>query len=88
MISSLMMIFSRLLFGLLSQAHSGGRLVGAVVGKAEPKKGRMRGYIAMLAVDSTVRKHGLGLRLAATVVQQMTETCEEVGRSELQLTGC
>ena len=60
-------------------AHeASGRLIGAVIGKAEAKKGRLRGYIAMLAVDGAYRKHGLGLRLAATLVEQMSLTCEEV----------
>ena len=62
----------------LAQAHEGGRLVGAVVGKAEPHKGRQRGYVAMLAVEKEYRMHGLGLRLAALAINKMAETCDEI----------
>lgn len=61
-----------------AQAHEGGRLVGAVVGKAEPHKGRQRGYVAMLAVEKEYRMHGLGLRLAALTINKMAETCDEI----------
>ena len=60
------------------QAHEGGRLIGAVVGKAELHKGRLRGYVAMLAVEKEYRMHGLGLRLAALAIDAMAETCDEI----------
>jgi peptide alpha-N-acetyltransferase len=49
-----------------------------VIGKAEQHKGRLRGYIGMLAVEREYRKHGLGLQLAARVVDAMTRTCDEI----------
>jgi peptide alpha-N-acetyltransferase len=60
------------------QAYDGSVLIGAVIGKAEQHKGRLRGYIGMLAVEREYRKHGLGLQLAARVVDAMTRTCDEI----------
>lgn len=61
-------------------AHDGDRLVGAIVNKAElrAKTQRMRGYVAMLAVEKAYRRSGLGRRLAATGLQAMCEVCDEV----------
>ena len=45
----------------MSQAFKASELVGAIVCKEEPtKKGRMRGYVAMLAVEKSNRHLGIG----------------------------
>jgi ribosomal protein S18 acetylase RimI-like enzyme len=44
----------------MSQAMHGEECVGAVVCKLEAKPMAYRGYIAMLAVNSDYRGHGIG----------------------------
>jgi ribosomal protein S18 acetylase RimI-like enzyme len=39
----------------------GDRCIGTIVSKLEPKNDRMRGYIAMLAVDPTFRGRKIGI---------------------------
>jgi peptide alpha-N-acetyltransferase len=72
------MLYAPAPLGSLRQAYDGATLIGAVIGKAEQHKGRLRGYIGMLAVEREYRKHGLGLQLAARVVDAMTRTCDEI----------
>jgi len=52
--------------------------VGVVLCRDEIKKGRLRGYVAMLVVDKAFRKHGIGSRLAAAAVSAMAANCHEV----------
>jgi peptide alpha-N-acetyltransferase len=62
-------------------AHSREKLVGVIICKAErhvKRAMRMRGYIAMLAVDQTFRKRGLGKRLVCAAVHRMAAECDEV----------
>lgn len=62
-------------------AHdAAGALVGAVVCKAEvrPRTGRVRGYVAMLAVEKTVRRVGLGRELAVQVLRRLAPDCDEL----------
>lgn len=63
-----------------AQAYDGDRLIGAIVNKAEfrQRNQRVRGYVAMLAVEKEYRKNGLGQRLALTGLQAMCESCDEV----------
>lgn len=60
--------------------RASGRLVGAIVNKAELRQRtqRVRGYVAMLAVERPYRRGGLGRRLAATGLQAMCMECDEV----------
>ncbi|CAJ0585296.1 unnamed protein product, partial [Mesorhabditis spiculigera] len=56
------------------------KLVGTVICKLDggPYK-RSKGYIAMLAVDQTYRRHGLGTRLVRRAIERMQEKqCDEV----------
>lgn len=66
--------------GLCFLATSAGACVGAVVSKLEKnKRGVLRGYIAMLAVDRDRRKAGLGTRLVRATLEAMRDNeCEEV----------
>ena len=41
-------------------AFADGRMIGNIVCKADRNKGAYRGYIAMLAVEKSYRKHGIG----------------------------
>lgn len=67
-------------------AHSGDKLVGLILCKAEKsKRERMRGYIAMLAVDPAYRKRGLGSKLVVAAVQRMAEACDEVSGRAVQM---
>lgn len=66
---------------LLFQAHSEGKLVGVIVCKEAPvtrRPGLMRGYIAMLAVDTSIRKRGIGTTLVVKAIEKMKEKCHEV----------
>ncbi|CAM9166582.1 unnamed protein product [Choristocarpus tenellus] len=62
-------------------ARAGGRTVGTIVGKAEHEhdKEPLSGYIAMLAVDTEYRKHGIGTALAMLAIKAMKDMgCDEV----------
>ena len=54
--------------------------VGAVVGKLEQQAdGRRKGYVAMLAVDESCRRMGLGTRLVRRAIENMRKNgCDEV----------
>lgn len=56
---------------LLVQAKAGDRTVGSIVCKAEREleDDPLTGYIAMLAVDTTFRKHGVGEHLFIRLVE-------------------
>lgn len=66
--------------GLCYLAMHGASCIGAVVSKLEHnKRGVLRGYIAMLAVQRARRKSGLGTRLVrATIAAMAARRCEEV----------
>ena len=56
-----------------------GQVIGAIVGRLERTKGKLRGYIAMLAVDTEFRGHGIGSTLAKRVIDSMiAQNCDEV----------
>ena len=57
-----------------------GALVGAVVCKAEvrARTGRVRGYVAMLAVEKDLRRAGLGRELAVQVLHRLAPDCDEL----------
>ena len=61
-------------------AHAAGRLVGTVICKSElrPRSQRVRGYVAMLAVDKDFRRGGLGRLLAVEVLHRMAASCDEL----------
>lgn len=63
---------------LIWQAHSGGSLVGVIIGKQEQRRSRQRGYVAMLVVESSFRRYGVGSALASISLAKMAETCDEV----------
>jgi hypothetical protein len=42
------------------QAFHGPKLVGTVIGKAEKEHGVLKGYVAMLAVETTYRRCNIG----------------------------
>ncbi len=66
------------------QAHIGGTLAGAIVAKTEAKidrttgEKRTRGYVAMLAVDRSCRRSGLGIALGSMAIGAMAKVCDEV----------
>jgi len=62
------------------QAYDGDSVIGAVVCKLDHHKRRTyRGYIAMLAVDSTYRGAGIGSKLVIHAVEEMRRhRCQEV----------
>jgi N-alpha-acetyltransferase 30 len=60
------------------QAHLDGVLVGAILCKSQLTKGRLRGYVAMFAVDSSVRKLGIGRELAAAALSRMASSCDDI----------
>ena len=66
-------------FTLLAHAPCG-RLVGAVISKSEmrPRSQRVRGYVAMLAVEKEFRRAGLGRALAVEVLHRMAASCDEL----------
>ncbi|CAI4225117.1 unnamed protein product [Auanema sp. JU1783] len=55
-------------------------IVGAVVGKVETQTdNRKRGYIAMLAIDASLRRQGLGTKLVSRAIRNMQhQGCDEV----------
>lgn len=63
------------------QAHVCGECVGAIVCKLDyHKKIVKRGYIAMLAVDSKVRKRKIGSTLVRMSIEaMMAQDADEVG---------
>jgi peptide alpha-N-acetyltransferase len=56
------------------------RLLGVIICKAEvrPRTGRVRGYVAMLAVEKDARRSGLGRELAVQVLHRMAPDCDEL----------
>ncbi|CAM9173358.1 unnamed protein product [Ectocarpus sp. 4 AP-2014] len=67
--------------GLCFVAKAGDRTVGSIVCKAEREveDDPLTGYIAMLAVDTSFRKHGIGTALASKAIEAMRDLgCEEV----------
>lgn len=59
---------------LTIMARDGDTLVGVIVSNISPHKDkRQRGYIAMLAVKSEYRGHGIGSKLVSLVVETMKE---------------
>jgi peptide alpha-N-acetyltransferase len=56
----------------------GGKLVGAILCKAEAEKGRMRGYVGMFAVAEGCRKWGIGGALACAALGRLAAVCEEL----------
>ena len=62
------------------QAHVGARLVGVIVCKEDmrPRTMRMRGYVAMLAIEADCRRAGLGRALAVEAMRRMAISCDEV----------
>lgn len=76
-------------------AMDGEKCVGCVVNKLElhAPSGAMRGYIAMLAVDTTYRKKRIGSTLVRKAITQMIEDgadevvleCEETNKAALSL---
>eukprot|EP01138_Halocafeteria_seosinensis_P000155 gb/GECG01000161.1/.p1 GENE.gb/GECG01000161.1/~~gb/GECG01000161.1/.p1 ORF type:complete len:169 (+),score=11.90 gb/GECG01000161.1/:1-507(+) len=59
-------------------AMDGETIIGTIVCKAERHKGKMRGYIAMLAVSHEYRKQGIGSHLVSVVLSQMAQSCDEI----------
>ncbi len=61
-------------------AMIGEQCVGAIVCKLDHhKKGTYRGYIAMLAVERSIRKRGIGSKLVGLAIDRMKQAgCEEV----------
>lgn len=57
----------------------GGRFVGVIVCKADVnRRGRKRGYIAMLAVDNGLRRKGIGSSLVKMAIREMIRCgCDE-----------
>lgn len=66
-------------FTLLAHDASG-KLVGVIICRSESRHRvqRMRGYVAMLAVDKEYRRCGLGRRLVVEVLHRMALTCDEL----------
>jgi|EP00505_MAST-04D_sp_SCG-Rhode-Island_P002410 N-alpha-acetyltransferase 30 len=61
-------------------AHINEKLIGVVVNKADRhRNGRLRGYVAMLAVDSEYRKQKIGTKLATLAIEEMRNVgCDEI----------
>lgn len=54
-------------------------MIGTIVCKADQEYGVMKGYIAMLTVNTLYRKQGIGLYLAKLGIQRMIDYgCEEI----------
>jgi peptide alpha-N-acetyltransferase len=54
-------------------------MVGTVVCKADMEHDVMKGYIAMLTVNKTFRKRGIGVKLATLGIERMIEAgCIEI----------
>jgi peptide alpha-N-acetyltransferase len=67
-------------YTLLAHDAADGRLLGVVICKAEvrPRTARVRGYVAMLAVEKDARRGGLGRELAVQVLHRMAPDCDEL----------
>ncbi|VDK82288.1 unnamed protein product [Litomosoides sigmodontis] len=65
---------------LLALDQNNGKYVGAIVCKLDlSRENRRRGYIAMLAVDESCRKMGIGTRLVQKAISNMQEMgCDQV----------
>ncbi|EQC41871.1 hypothetical protein SDRG_00727 [Saprolegnia diclina VS20] len=60
-------------------ARAEGVIVGAIVCRLEDTQGVLKGYIAMLAVEKSFRKHGIGSALVQKAIDQMMRMhCDEV----------
>ena len=64
-------------------------MIGTIVSKAEMENGIMKGYIAMLTVNQSYRKQGIGSKLAVMGLERMVEAgCSEIVlETELTNTG-
>ena len=64
-------------------------MIGCIVSKAEVENGVMKGYIAMLTVNKTYRKQGIGSKLAVMGINRMIQAgCSEIVlETELTNTG-
>ncbi|KAI9307410.1 putative acyltransfersase [Cunninghamella echinulata] len=54
-------------------AMNNNKCIGVIICKLDPHKDRLRGYIAMLAVDKGYRKRAIGSTLVERAVQAMKE---------------
>ena len=59
-------------------ANADEEAAAAAVAAAEGARGALQGYVAMLAVNTAVRRGGIGSRLAKLALDKMKETCCEV----------
>eukprot|EP00290_Baffinella_frigidus_P011956 CAMPEP_0180153356 /NCGR_PEP_ID=MMETSP0986-20121125/23464_1 /TAXON_ID=697907 /ORGANISM="non described non described, Strain CCMP2293" /LENGTH=264 /DNA_ID=CAMNT_0022101403 /DNA_START=51 /DNA_END=843 /DNA_ORIENTATION=+ len=60
-------------------AMAGGKVVAVAVSKLEKHREYFRGYVAMLAVDNSLRGKGIGSCLVAKSIRSMREEgCEEI----------
>jgi peptide alpha-N-acetyltransferase len=54
-------------------------MIGTIVSKAEMENGEMKGYIAMLTVNQSYRKRGIGRKLAVMGLERMVKAgCSEI----------
>ncbi|KAL1924667.1 uncharacterized protein VTP21DRAFT_4321 [Calcarisporiella thermophila] len=58
---------------LCFMAMLGERCIGVIICKLDDHRGRLRGYIAMLAVSRDFRKRGLGTALVCRAIKAMKE---------------
>lgn len=67
-------------YTVLAHDVESGRLLGVVICKAEvrPRSQRVRGYVAMLAVEKEARRGGLGRELVVQVLHRMASGCDEI----------
>jgi peptide alpha-N-acetyltransferase len=63
-----------------SESVENAELIGVVMGKAEVEYDKIyRGYVAMLAVNESYRKRGIGQQLVRNLIDRMVEMgCDEV----------
>jgi peptide alpha-N-acetyltransferase len=64
-------------------------MIGTIVSKAEMENGTMKGYVAMLTVNQSYRKQGIGRKLAVMGLGRMVKAgCSEIVlETELTNTG-